>query len=102
MENQYSHWMSSTVKKCRALVTILKHRTIGPFFFEDDLANTVIAAKESYTPLLELFLVEIKKHNNLDEEEQWLQQDGSLPHTANVTIALLREKFGKHLICQKA
>lgn len=44
----------------------------------------------------------LENHEDLDEEEQWFLQNGVLPHTANVTMAWLHEKFGEHLISCKA
>ena len=58
--------------------------------------------KERYVPVLEQFWGELNKLEDLDEKEQWFQQDGAPPHTANVTMAWLREKFGKRLISRKA
>ena len=58
--------------------------------------------KERYVPVLEQFWGEPNKREDLDEEAQWFQQDGAPPHTANVTMAWLRENFGKRLISCKA
>ena len=89
-------------KKCTAWVAISTHGIIGPFFFEDDHSIAVTVTKERYVPVLEQFWGELDKHEDLDEKEQWFQQDGAPPHTANVTMAWLREKFGKRLISRKA
>ena len=72
-------------KKCTAWVAISKHGIIGPFFFEDDHGIAVIMTKERYVSVLEQFWGELDKHEDLDEKEQWFQQDGAPPHTANVT-----------------
>jgi hypothetical protein len=89
-------------KKCTAWVAISKHGIIGPFFFEDALGDAVTVTKERYVPVLEQFWGELEEREDLDEEEQWFQQDGAPPHTANVTMAWLREKFGERLISRKA
>ena len=57
--------------------------------------------KEHYIPMLEHFWGEFKEHVNLDEEEQGFQQDSVLPHTTNITMTWLHEKFGEHLMSYK-
>ena len=53
--------MLSVLKECMACVTILKHGTIKPFFFENDQGN--VLTKESY-------ILEFEEHEDLDKEEQ--------------------------------
>ena len=36
--------------------------------------------------------------DDMDLEDMWFEQDGATSHTANVTINLLKTKFGEHVI----
>jgi len=69
---------------------------VGPYFFEEE-GQTVTVNKERYQQMLQdFFIPEIAPIGN-----KWLQQDGATAHTANTSMALLREHFGDHLISLK-
>ena len=75
---------------------------IGPFFFKEDLGNVVTATKDRYILGPELFWGELEEHENLDEKENLLQQDGAPSHTANITMTWFYEKYQEGLISCKA
>ena len=37
----------------------------------------------------------------MDRDQQWFQQDGATPHTSNVSLAWLRERFDDRLISMR-
>ena len=59
---------------------------IGPFFFEDETEEAVTITEERYINLaLTPFWEAIRHLPGIQVEEQWFQQDGATPHTANAT-----------------
>ena len=78
-----------------------KHGIIGPFFFEDERGNVVTVRKEPYVKIIELFWEELGERD-VDKDEQWFQQDGAPPHTANITMDWLKDHFGERLISRRA
>lgn len=69
---------------------------IGPFFFFDDAGNSVTVNGIRYRSMLTNFLW--PELDAIDLAGKWFQQDGATCHTANATMALLREKFGESII----
>ena len=51
---------------------------IGPFFFEDEPAETVTVNQERYRNMKSDFLMAIVRDNGI--EYFWFQQDGALPY----------------------
>lgn len=69
---------------------------IGPYFFENDAGQSVTVNGEHYRSMLEnFFWPEIA---GLDLKNIWFQQDGAAYHTADVTMNLLKTKFGNQII----
>ena len=93
--------------KCTAWAAISKHGIIGPFFFEDAQGNTETVNKERYLVVLNKFWRELgvrsrrRGQNRVDRGVQWFQQDGAPPHTANVTLAWLDQKFPDRLVSRR-
>ena len=77
------------------------HGTIGPFWFmEDDETATVNS--ERYVAVLQKFRRHLRHTvGALAMPQQWFQQDGASPHTANISLNWLRDKFGPNLIAKK-
>ena len=84
------HPLYSKMRKTR--VTILKHRTIGTFSFEDDWSDSDNQALHSN-------IWTVLRNMRILMKRKWFQQDGA--NTANITIAWLCEKFGEHVISHK-
>ena len=84
-------------KNQTAWIAIFKHGIIRPFYFNNNYGNAVTVIKEGYFPGLELFCGELEKCENFNEKEQLFKQDGTPPHTTNVTMLWLREKFWERL-----
>ena len=93
--------------KCTAWAAISKHGIIGPFFFEDDQGNAVTVTKERYVGVLCMFWRALRLRsrrqgaNRVDMGTQWFQQDGATPHTANLSLTWLDQKFPNRLISRK-
>ena len=75
--------------KCTAWVAISKHGIIGPFWFENDVRETMTVNKERYIVVLNKFWRTLCARRGVHREEQWFQQDGATPHTANITMEWL-------------
>ncbi len=51
-----------------------------------------------YEETLTIFFLELKGHRAV-LTQTWLLQVGVTPHTTNLLIQCLKQKFGDHLIC---
>ena len=89
-------------EKVTVCASISKHGIIGPFFFEDDAGHAVTVNKERYIAVLRKFWQALGRRRGVQRDEQWFQQDGAPPHTANITMEWLRGHFGDRLISRKA
>ena len=75
--------------KCTAWVAMSKHGIIGPFWFEDDDGQSQTDNKERSEQVLGV----AGTPESGFESFTMVQQDGATPHTANETLAWLRQKF---------
>lgn len=93
--------------KCTAWVAISKHGIIGPFWFEDAEEQPLTVTKERYLEVLQKFWRELglmnrrRGPNRVHREQQWYQQDGATPHTANTSLEWLDRKFPDRLISRR-
>jgi hypothetical protein len=71
-------------------------RVIGPYFFEDDVGNTVTVTGERYRTMINGFL--LPQIAELGLENMWFQHDGATAHTARPTMDILRQAFPGRLI----
>lgn len=69
---------------------------MGPYFFEDEHGNAVTLNGDRYRNMISNFLWPLL--NEMDTEEMWFQQYGSIFHTAGTTITLLCKQFDGRLI----
>jgi len=69
---------------------------IGPYFFRNEVGNTVTVNGERYRSMITNFLW--PQLEEVDLHNIWFQQDGATCHTARATTELLREKFGDSII----
>ena len=84
--------------KCTAWVGILKHGIIGPFWFDNDVGETMTVNKERYIVVLNKFWRTLCARRGVNREEQWFQQDSAILHTANITMKWLDRRFAGRLI----
>ena len=54
--------------------------------------------KNRYTVVLNKFWRSLCARRGVHREEQWFQQDGATPHTANITMKWLDRRFAGRLI----
>ena len=87
--------------RCTVWIAISKHGIIGPFWFEDEHNNAVMVTKERYIVVLKKFLTRLRSRRHININHQWFQQDGATPHTANLTIEWLDDKFPGRLISRR-
>ena len=87
--------------KCTAWCAISAHGIIGPFWFEDDGGNTATVNAERYRAIIGQFWIALGRKRGVQRRNQWFQQDGATPHTANLTLEMLRQNFGDHLISRR-
>ena len=69
---------------------------VGSFFFENEQGVAVTIDSERYHAMLNEFLFPIIEE--VDMDDIWIQQDGAIFHTANVTIDILRTVFENRII----
>lgn len=69
---------------------------IGPYFFEDDVGQTLTVNGERYRVMITEFM--LPRLHELELEDMWFQQDGATAHTARATIDILEEAFPGRLI----
>ena len=93
--------------KCTVWAAISKHGIIGPFWFEDAQEQPLTVTKERYLEVLNKFwhglglMSRGRGVNRVQRGHQWYQQDGATPHTANVSLMWLDQKFPNRLITCK-
>ncbi|XP_053949535.1 uncharacterized protein LOC128857797 [Anastrepha ludens] len=69
---------------------------IGPYFFQNEAGQAVTVISVRYREMITNFLW--PELEDMDVDDMWFQQDGATCHTANETMALLREKFDGRII----
>ena len=87
--------------KCTAWVAISKHGIIGPYWFEDENEKALTVTKERYIVVLNKFWMDLEIQQGINRNVQWFQQDGATPHTANITLEWLDERFSDRLISRR-
>ena len=85
---------------CIAWVAFNANGLIGPFWFQDDEGNAQSVTKERYVQVLEQFWNELG-WRRINRQHMWFQQDGATPHTANLSLAWLQDRFGNRIISQR-
>ena len=84
--------------KCTVWCGIMTERIIGPYFFEDEEGHPERVTGALYRTMIENFLLPEVAGN----QQVWFQQDGATAHTADLTMALLRDIFNDRLISRNA
>lgn len=69
---------------------------IGPYFFQNEAGQAVTVNGVRYREMITNFLW--PELEDMDVDDMWFQQDGATCHTANETMALLRNKFNGRVI----
>ena len=87
--------------KCTAWVAISKHGIIGPYWFEDENEKALTVTKERYIVVLNKFWMDLEIQQGINRNVQWFQQDGATPHTADITLEWLDERFSDRLISRR-
>ena len=87
--------------KCTAWLAISKHGIIGPYWFEDENEKALIVTKERYIAVLNKFWMDLELQQGINQNMQWFQQDGATPHTANITLEWLDQRFPDRLISRR-
>ena len=80
--------------KCTAWVSISKHGTIEPHWFQDESEMSLMVNSQRYTEVLQRFSTTLGRRRGFEREGQWFQQNGGTPHTSNETLQWLRHRFG--------
>ena len=57
--------------------------------------------RERYVAVLRKVWASLGRRRGMDRDPQWFQQDGATPHTSNVFLAWLRERFDDRLISRR-
>ena len=75
---------------------------ISPFFFNDESENSVIINAERYiATALRSFWTALGRRHGISREEEWLQQDGAVPYTAQASLNWMEEHFPERHISLK-
>jgi hypothetical protein len=69
---------------------------IGPYFFKDGASHALTVNADRYVDMLQNFLVPELHARQLDTI--WFQHNGTMPHTARTSMALLQDLFPTCLI----
>ena len=86
-------------RKVTAFVAVRYRGVFGPYWFEDKNGRTVTISQERYRSIVNAFYEDLKQSMSTAAlRRQWFMQDGATPHTANETIAFLRQKFGQRVL----
>ena len=90
-------------RKCTAWAAISKHSFIGPFWFEDENGEPLTVTKEQYVEVFQQYWTALGRRNSwsFKRDCQWFQQDGTTPHTANVTLERLDQRFPQRLVSRR-
>ena len=84
-------------KKCTAWVAMSKHGIIG--WFEDENGEPFTVTKERYVKVLQHYWTALGRRNRGSfKRDWWFEQDGATPHTANVTLEWLDQRFPHRLV----
>jgi hypothetical protein len=81
-------------------VAISAHGIIGPYFSEDEQGNRITIKQDNYREIVQRFAHDLQ-NRGFNMAETWFQQDGAPPHTAYLTIDLLKNIFGDRLISSR-
>jgi hypothetical protein len=71
---------------------------IGPYFFEDENGATVTVNAERYIHMLNTFLRSQLKRQGLNMQNVYFQRDGATPHTARLSMDVVRRTFPGRVI----
>ena len=93
--------VTASVRHPWAWVAISEHGIIGPFWFEDEKEQPQTVNTERYVAVLRKFWASLGRRRGMGRDQQWFQQDGATPHTSNVSVAWLRERFDDRLISRR-
>ena len=69
---------------------------IGPYFSENEAGAAVSVNRLRYLPMINVFLW--PELEDMDMDDVYFQEEGSMCHTSGETIGLLREKFPGRVI----
>ena len=75
---------------------------IGPFFFADENGDVVTVNQGRYVQqALGPFWEKVGEKVEADRREEWFQQDGATPHTAQRSFQWLKEKLDRRFFSLK-
>ena len=81
---------------------LIKDLHLYPYiWFEDADGDAVTVVKEQYIVVLKNFWRTLGTRRGMNRDEQWFQQDGATPHTANITMEWLNHRFPDRLISRR-
>ena len=66
---------------------------IGPYFLQEDAAQTTTVNENRYVDLLTNFFFPELCRRRVSLRRTWFQQDGATSHTARISMEVLRQKF---------
>ena len=76
--------------------------TFGPYWFESSTGATVTINSIRYCEVINKLVTDLKEKLSTHQYNRcWFMQDGARPHTANITLDLLKSHFGRRTIGQK-
>jgi len=78
-----------------------KHGIIGPYWFKDEDGRSQTVNKEHYMVVLNKYWASLGRRRGVLRASQWFQHDGATPHTANETLAWLKQRFEKRIISRR-
>ena len=84
-----------------AWVAISKYEIIRLFSFENADEEAVTVTKGRYIDVLYNFWRALGTHCCVNPDVQWFQQEGVIPHTANIPMELLDHQFPNWLISRQ-
>lgn len=88
-------------QKVTVWCAVSMHHIVGPYFFEDDDGECTTVNGDRYRTMLSSFFIPELHRLCVRVRRTWFQQDGATCHTANETMAMLRQHFQDRLISKK-
>ena len=82
-------------------MAISKHEIIEPFWFENADEDAVTVINERYIHVLNKFWRALGTRCGVNQDVQWFQQNGAIPHIANITMEGFDHRFSNRLISRR-
>ena len=88
-------------KKVTVWCALSSRGIIGPYFFEEN-GKPLTINTERYLKVLDQFWKQLKKDYPEKYKYMWFQQDGATPHTSDISLQWLKERFNSRIVSRRS